>query len=249
MAGNSSERPDLANLKEIENDFSSLDKMQEHFSRLYGRRNEVYLPGRTIRIEFFHRGVSDLTDSLRKEANREVLETMFARVVSRIFCIANGINDISLGEGMQRKYPFEGCVYCHSNPCQCQEKRLNADMSWGRNTSPKQWDLRDWQNHLGSLYGEKNRQKGMDYVLNRLSSEVGELISLEHEIPSMTVDEVELEYQLELADSLAWTMAAANILGIDLQESVIKRYGKACQVCNMNPCSCGAHSFRQVRVT
>ena len=221
--------------------------MQEHFIHLYGRRNDVYLPGRTVRIELFHRGVADLVDSVRKEANQETIENMSARVVSRTFCIANGINSVSVAEGMQRKYPFEGCVYCHSAPCICEEKRPDADLGWGADISQANWTLRDWQNHLTSLYGERNQQKGLDYILNRLSSEVGELITLEHGVSSKSMDEIEIEYQLELADSLAWTMAAANFLAIDIQEAVIDRYGRGCQKCGMNPCNCGPHSFEQAR--
>jgi NTP pyrophosphatase (non-canonical NTP hydrolase) len=233
--------------QEVENNFSSLDKLEEHFIHLYGRRNDVYLPGRTIRIELFHRGVSDLVDSTRKESDRKTIENMFARIVSRIFCIAHGINNISVAEGMRRKYPFEGCSYCHSLPCQCGERRPSADLGWGVKASQSEWSLREWQNHLRKLYGERNKERGLDYIFNRLSSEVGELISLEHDVPSKTMDEIELEYQLELADSLAWTVAAANFLDVDLQEATINRYGNGCRVCKMNPCNCGAHSFKQVR--
>lgn len=238
----------LIGQQELENNFSSLNKLQEHFIHLYGRRNDVYLPGRTVRIELFHRGVADLVDAVRKGADKDIIDNMLARNVSRIFCIAHGINNVSIGESMSKKYPSEGCSYCHSSPCKCGERRPDADLGWGSTDSQSIWSLRDWQLHLRALYGKKNKEKGLDYVLNRLSSEVGELISLEHEVPVKTMDEAESEYQLELADSLAWTIAAANILEIDLQGATTKRYGNGCKACGQNPCNCGAHNFRQVRV-
>ncbi len=173
---------------------------------------------------------------------------MLSRVVSRIFCVAHGINNVSIAEGMQRKYPSEGCSYCLHKPCHCGERRP-PDVNLGQGSTEAQlgWSLKNWQEHLGALCGSKNREKGLDYILNRLSSEFGELISLEHELTEMTMDDFELEYQLELSDSLAWTIAVANVLGIDLQEATVNRY-RNCQVCSQLPCNCSAHSFRQVRI-
>jgi NTP pyrophosphatase (non-canonical NTP hydrolase) len=236
----------LVDRPDAQTDLSSLDKLQEHFIHLYGRRNNIYLPGRTIRIEFFHRGVADLIDAIRKRVDKETIGVMFARLVSRIFCIAHGINNVSVAEGMMRKYPFGGCSHCHAVPCQCGEQRPEADLAWEANISLLKWGLKEWQNHLRKLYGERNKKMGLGYILTRLSGEVGEFISLEHEIPDKTIVKVELAYQLQLADSLAWTIAPANLLDIDLQNVAVKRYGNGCGACKKNPCNCKAHSFRQL---
>ena len=237
----------LARKEKPEFTFSSLDGLQEHFIHLYARRNDIYLPGRATRIDLLHRGIADLNDAIRKEANREVLERMLARVVSRTFCIAHGTNNISVAEGLRKKFPLEGCSYCHKFPCQCGEKRPAPELGWGETFAQEGWSLKDWQNHLNKLYGEKNREKGIDYIVNRLGSESGELISLEHDILDSTMDDIEQEYQLELADSLAWTIAAANFFGIDIEKATINKYGKGCEKCGSNPCNCGPHSFKQVR--
>ncbi|MDP4009492.1 MAG: hypothetical protein Q8P53_00720 [Candidatus Shapirobacteria bacterium] len=232
---------------EGERTFPTLDNLQEHFINLYDRRNNVYLPGRNIRIELFYRGVADLVDAVRKEANEYNVENMLARVVSRIFCIANGINNVSVAEGMRIKYPANGCFYCHNVPCQCQEKRNEPDTTLDVSSAQKNWSLKDWQKHLNNLYGDKNKNHGISYMLLRLSSEMGELITEEHQVSKRMMDEIESGYQLELADSLAWTIAVANFLNIDIQHAVESRYKNGCQKCSQPSCVCGPHSFDQIR--
>lgn len=245
---------ELGFIPEFEIRPESLDRMQDHFSELYGRRNNVWLPGRQPRIDLLSVAVGDLQDAVRKSIGGVHQDVMFARVVSRVFCIAQGINDVSVVRAMTEKYPASGCSYCHSFPCHCEEQRPDADLGWEMTGEQLGWKLGDWQKHLGNLYGEKNAQNGINNVLLRLFKEVVELTNLERdEIPRAMVDghlatrDVEHEFALELADCMAWTIAAANILGVDLEKVTMNRFWPTCWSCGQKPCGCSTFSFGQVR--
>jgi len=227
-----------------------LDRLQEHFIHLYGRRNNIFLPGRVSRINFLNVAIGDLQDAIRKDSEPGHLAAMFARLPSRIFCIAHGINNISVAKAMVEKYPQEGCAYCHGSPCQCGERRPEVTLvEWRYDSEQAMWSLADWQNHLNGLYGEANRKKGIESILTRLFKEVSELLNLEYSIgrSDKPMDEIEHGYALELADCSAWTIAAVNLCELNLEKAVLKRYAAGCGKCGQNPCSCLHFSFEQIR--
>jgi NTP pyrophosphatase (non-canonical NTP hydrolase) len=224
---------------------AELPEIERFFNELYGKRDSIYLPGREIRAQLLYRGIDDLQSAVRQRAWLPIYEVMCARIVSRILCIARGADDVSIGEGLARKYPLEGCAYCGQMPCVCQENRDPYRLS-APTTEQEHWSLRDWQDHLTRMYGRKNKERGINYTLLRLGSEYGELISLERAIHRYSIDEVKDKYALELADAMAWTIAPAVLLGVDLQKAVEKRYGNGCLACHQIPCICPPHSFDQI---
>lgn len=238
---------------ELEKSPESLQELQDHFLELYGRRANIWLPGRAPRIDLLSIALGDLQDAIRKDAGWVHLDVMFGRVVARIFGLAQAINNVSITEAMIEKYPMLGCSYCHELPCQCTERRPDSDLGWGMDDSQVNWRLRDWQGHLDKLYGERNREKGIENVMNRAFKEVAELLNLEREIPKadpndgMTADHVEHEFGLELADCLAWTIAAANITGVDLERATTDRFWPTCWNCGAKPCICVNFNFDGVR--
>lgn len=219
--------------------------MEKFFNELYGRRDSIYLPDREIRAQLLYRGIDDLQSAVRQKAWLPIYEVMCARIVSRILCIARGVDNISLTDGLSRKYPLEGCAYCGQMPCVCQENRDPYRLCTPA-MEQEHWSLRDWQEHLTKMYGNKNEERGINYTLLRLGSEYGELISLERAIPRYSIDEVKDKYALELADTVAWTIASASLLGVDLQKAVEKRYGNGCLACHQMPCICPSHNFDQI---
>ncbi len=42
----------------------------------------------------------------------------------------------------------------------------------------------------------------------------------------------------ELSDIVAWTSSIANLLGIDLESAISKKYPGVCLKCKSNPCVC-----------
>lgn len=211
----------------------------QHFFHMYGRRNSIFLPGLRERIDYLNLGVCDLQDTVRKEQDSQIIGIALARIAARIFCIAEQFWEIPLVEAMSQKYPTVHCSYCQSYPCKCTEKRPNAILG-PVSEKQLQWSLKQWQEHLSVLYGDKNRAKGIENLLNRLFKEIGELLSLQMRIPSMGISpcQIEEEFALELADALAWTIGIANFFEVDLEEEVYNRYGEYCWRCRQDPCTC-----------
>ena len=70
--------------------------------------------------------------------------------------------------------------------------------------------------------------------LAQLVEEVGELAAaLRHG----TFDEKVGEF----ADVLAWLTTIANVVGVDLSEAVMRKYGSGCPGCGHLVCACGLH--------
>jgi NTP pyrophosphatase (non-canonical NTP hydrolase) len=86
---------------------------------------------------------------------------------------------------------------------------------------------------LDRIYGERDRKRGPERTLLWLVSEVGE------------VSEVLIKgkgsgssHEVELADALAWLLSFANVVGVDVEEAFLKRYGSGCPRCGSIPCIC-----------
>ncbi|MBM2820631.1 MAG: hypothetical protein HW405_391 [Candidatus Berkelbacteria bacterium] len=90
----------------------NLQDMIDCFFRLYGPRNRIYLSGLRKRCDFLIIAIGDLQDAIRKEVSRDLLEIALARIVSRIFCIAEAFGEYKLVEVMSDKYRASGCSYC-----------------------------------------------------------------------------------------------------------------------------------------
>lgn len=234
---------------------TTLDEMQDYFTRLYGARNSLYLPGRILRIQFFNIAVGDLQDALRKPSTEIHKEVMYGRLVARVFCLADGMSDrtglrkVSVANAMVDKYPEKGCLYCHQIICQCIEDRPDAVLNgWGVSEEQKGWSLRNWQQHLGMKYNVKNKEGGVDRVMARLFKEVTELQSFEADLPRSTRSTQEniREYGLEMADCLAWTIAAANLTEVDLEKAALERFWPNCWNCKNNPCICTHFNMKPV---
>lgn len=228
----------------------ALQELMDHFFRLYGERNSIFLSGLRDRIDLLLLAVGDLHEAIRKEASPINEEIALARVVARIFCIAEHFSEFPLVEAMSQKYPADKCSYCQQMPCQCQEeKRSQTKLSSNPSDQQFYWSLKQWCAHFDAVYGAKNRERGIENTLNRLFKEVVEILSLQMMIPKMeqSPDEIKREIALELADCLAWTIAISNLLGLDLGKAVSSRFGKGCWKCGRIPCNCTAFDMKSVK--
>lgn len=228
----------------------SINEMQEYFFHLYGRRNGIYFSGLITRITALNIVIGDLQEAIRKNQSIVNIGMALARIVGRIYCVADNFKSLNLVDAMIKKYPESWCSYCGSAPCQCPENRKDPDLMFDAEMRFHQiyWQLTDWQSHLTKIYGSRNKEKGLENLLNRLSKEVSELFSLQARIPNldMSLNQIESEFALELADTMAWTIAIANFYGINLQEEVFKRYSNGCWKCHQNPCECRGISFTPI---
>ena len=211
-----------------------LSEMLGHFFELYGERNRYFMPNLGDRIDFLAVAIGDLQDAIRKDMKKDLVGMAISRIVSRIFCIAEYFNfytihTLDFVEALASKYPHV-CAYCKTKPCACPKGlRPECDLTL-KNNSQDIWTLHNWCGHLDELYGFNNKKKGIEDILNRLSKEICELVILRFNMERRTITREEMikETGLELADALAWTIATANFLGINLEHYVFLRYGVGC---------------------
>lgn len=226
----------------------TLTELFQHFFLLYGKRNRIFLSSLLQRIGFLNLALGDLEDAVRKGYDGKIIGIALARVFSRIACVAEQFTDLPLTRAMARKYPADCCSYCRTFPCSCAERRAQPALRVEPLEQQHLWSLRMWQDHLGALYGEKNRARGVENVLNRLFKEVCELLVLDMQLARLTASRTEIEeaFALELADALSWTIAAAHVLEVDLEAAVLARFGHGCWKCQALPCLCTHFSVDQV---
>lgn len=228
-------------------DTLSLNQLAELLYRLYGRRNRHFLPDFHCRIDFLEMAVRDLQNAVRKEFGNDILSVALARIVARIFCLSDFLGRPNLGAAMSIKYPETGCAYCHGTPCICIKRRPDAILG-SSEASQLEWSLSDWQQHLDTLYGEMNCRSGVAETVLHLYEECVEVTSQARQALTgeHTATEIERQYELEIADLIAWTCAVANLFYINLEDAVMQRFGNGCKTCNQNPCVCGPFNMTQV---
>ena len=90
--------------------------------------------------------------------------------------------------------------------------------------------IREFQNLIREIYLERDQKRGADKTFLWLLEEVGEL--------TRAYRRKEDHVGKEMADVLAWMVSVANLLGIDLETEVLKKYPRVCPLCSSIPCEC-----------
>jgi NTP pyrophosphatase (non-canonical NTP hydrolase) len=91
-------------------------------------------------------------------------------------------------------------------------------------------ELAELQQRIETLYGARDRARGVDGTFRWWVEEVGEVAKA-----LRGGDPAALEH--ELGDALAWLASVANLAGVDLTKAVA-RYAGACPRCGATPCAC-----------
>ncbi|MFX0038229.1 MAG: MazG nucleotide pyrophosphohydrolase domain-containing protein [Promethearchaeota archaeon] len=93
--------------------------------------------------------------------------------------------------------------------------------------------ISEFQNLIKDLYFKQDQNRGINSTFIWLTEEIGEFARIlrSKEINTKNASE-------ELADIIAWTNSLANLLNIDLESAIIKKYPGVCFKCNSNPCIC-----------
>ena len=89
----------------------------------------------------------------------------------------------------------------------------------------------EFQRLIRDMYLEKDMSRGVDGTFMWLMEEVGELAAALR-------DGTREEQMEEFADVLAWLTTIANVVGVDLTEAVIAKYGTGCPGCGEFTCTC-----------
>jgi len=91
--------------------------------------------------------------------------------------------------------------------------------------------LRELQMHFHRVYFSRDSARGAERTFLWLVSEVGEAADA-------LKDGDRNQLKAELADVIAWLLSFCNVVGIDLQDAVLEKYGRGCPRCGSIPCSC-----------
>jgi len=91
--------------------------------------------------------------------------------------------------------------------------------------------LAQFQVLIRAMYLEKDVARGVDGTFMWFMEEIGELASC---LRSGTHE----ERLGEFADVLAWLATMANVVGVDLSEAVMRKYGSGCPGCGQFVCTC-----------
>ena len=89
----------------------------------------------------------------------------------------------------------------------------------------------DFQQLIRDMYLEKDVARGVDGTFMWFMEEVGELAAALR-------DGSHEDRMGEFADVLAWLTTMANVVGVDLSQSVERKYGSGCPGCGHLVCSC-----------
>ena len=92
-------------------------------------------------------------------------------------------------------------------------------------------DIAEFQHQMETVYGERDRDRGLARTFAWFTEECGEL--------SRALFRGDHAAQVhEFGDVLAWLASLAGQAGVDLAEAA-QRYALGCPRCNGTPCACG----------
>ncbi len=91
-------------------------------------------------------------------------------------------------------------------------------------------EIKDFQTLIHNIYYARDSRRGPDQTFLWLLEEVGEL--------TRAYRRQEPNVGEEMADVLAWLVSTANLLGIDLEAEILKKYPGTCPLCSSLPCKC-----------
>ena len=91
-------------------------------------------------------------------------------------------------------------------------------------------DLGVFQRQMRTLYGERDRERGVERTFAWFVEECGEL-------SRALFRGDDDDRRREFADVLAWLTSLADQVGVDLA-SAAARYAKTCPRCGRTPCAC-----------
>jgi NTP pyrophosphatase (non-canonical NTP hydrolase) len=92
-------------------------------------------------------------------------------------------------------------------------------------------EVRAFQDLIRDIYSQRDQRRGEDKTFLWFLEEVGELVRSYRRGESEKIGE-------EMADVIAWLVSVANLLHIDLETELQKKYPRVCPLCSSSPCIC-----------
>ena len=90
--------------------------------------------------------------------------------------------------------------------------------------------LREFQKNIDSIFGDRDKRRGISKSFNHLVEEIGELSQA---MRKNDRDKIEKEF----SDVFAWLMTCANLVDIDIENAAGRFFGK-CPRCLSEKCIC-----------
>ena len=93
--------------------------------------------------------------------------------------------------------------------------------------------ISEFQNLIKELCFKQDLDRGLSATFIWLVEEIGEFARIlkNKEIDTKNASE-------ELADIVAWTNSLANLLGVNLESAILRKYPNMCSKCKSKPCIC-----------
>jgi NTP pyrophosphatase (non-canonical NTP hydrolase) len=92
-------------------------------------------------------------------------------------------------------------------------------------------EIREFQKMIQRLYQSRDALRGPDKTFLWFLEEVGELTRAYRRGERENVGQ-------EMADVVAWLISLANLLEVDLEVELLKKYPHRCPLCLAIPCRC-----------
>jgi NTP pyrophosphatase (non-canonical NTP hydrolase) len=92
-------------------------------------------------------------------------------------------------------------------------------------------EVRAFQDLIRDIYFQRDLRRGSDKTFLWLLEEVGELTRSYRRGESEKIGS-------EMADVIAWLVSVANLLNVDLESELMKKYSQVCPLCSSAPCTC-----------
>lgn len=89
--------------------------------------------------------------------------------------------------------------------------------------------ISEFQRMISEIYINRDRERGVEKTMLWVVEEVGELAEAVRK--GTNVGE-------EIADVMAWLVSLANLLDVDVEEEILKKYPGYCIRCRKKPCEC-----------
>ena len=90
--------------------------------------------------------------------------------------------------------------------------------------------IREFQAVIRRMYHDKDAARGVEGTFMWLTEEIGELATA---LRSGTHEEQSLEF----ADVFAWLATIANVVDVDLEAAIARKYGGGCPGCGQLACT------------
>jgi len=84
---------------------------------------------------------------------------------------------------------------------------------------------------IKEVFYDKDMKRGIDGTFRWMVEEIGELARAIKKEDRKKMEE-------EIADIFAWLCSIANLSGIDVEKSTLKKYPGVCSKCGASPCEC-----------